>query len=138
MAVQADLTRFSLPSRTFDIILNFYYLERNLWVDYCRWLKPGGILIVETLTQDMLAIQPDIDPAFLLKPGELLLAFNAIWRSWRIARAGRFPGTGTRAPSPAWWRGIVNFSRPIVLGWKGGSRLDIKPGWIFAQVSWRW
>jgi len=76
MAVQADLTRFSLPSRTFDIILNFYYLERNLWVDYCRWLKPGGILIVETLTQDMLAIQPDIDPAFLLKPGELLLAFR--------------------------------------------------------------
>jgi len=75
MAVQADLTRFSLPSRTFDIILNFYYLERNLWVDYCRWLKPGGILMIETLTRDMLAIQPEIDPAFLLDSGELFRAF---------------------------------------------------------------
>lgn len=76
MAVQVDLTRFSLPPATFDVILNFYYLERSLWPDYRRWLKPGGILVIETLTQEMSTIQPGIDPSFLLQPRELIQAFG--------------------------------------------------------------
>ena len=76
MAVQADLTRFSLPPAVFDVILNFYYLERSLWLDFGRWLKPGGILIIETLTQEMANIQPRIDPDYLLQPRELIQAFG--------------------------------------------------------------
>jgi SAM-dependent methyltransferase len=94
MAVQADLTRFFLPSQTFDVILNFYYLQRNLWSEYRRWLRPGGILMIETLTQDMLSIKPDIEPSYLLQPGELVQAFCdleilAYHEGKRISRDGR-------------------------------------------------
>ena len=78
MAVQADLTRFPLPAGRFDVILNFYFLERSLWPQYLRALRPGGLLIFETLTRDMLTLQPEIDPAYLLAPGELRQAFPAL------------------------------------------------------------
>lgn len=94
MAVQADLTGFYLPPNRFDVILNFYYLQRSLWPEYRRWLKPGGILMIETLTQEMLTIQPEIDPAYLLLPGELLTAFYdldilAYHEGRQVARGGR-------------------------------------------------
>jgi len=76
MAVRADLTHFSLPSRSFDLILNFYYLERSLWPEYRRWLRLGGLVIIETLLLEMQECQPHLDPAFLLEPGELMQAFS--------------------------------------------------------------
>ena len=75
MAVQADLAQFHLPKFMFDVILNFYYLERRIWPAYSQALKPGGILIFETLTEDMLSIHPDINPLYLLSPRELLHGF---------------------------------------------------------------
>jgi tellurite methyltransferase len=76
MVVVADLTNFYLPAAAFDVIVNFYYLQRGLWPVYRQALRPGGVLIFETLTTAMLAIQPDTDPAFLLQPGELRQAFD--------------------------------------------------------------
>ena len=76
MAVQADLTHFNLPPARFDLIMNFYYLQRDLWPKYLLALKLDGWLMIETLTQEMLSIQPDIDPNYLLSPGELLEAFS--------------------------------------------------------------
>jgi tellurite methyltransferase len=76
MAVRADLTHFYLPENTFDLIVNFYYLERGLWDQYKRALKSGGVLVMETLTRGTLAVNPDLDPAYLLSPGELLRAFG--------------------------------------------------------------
>lgn len=76
MAVIADLTRFNLPGSYFAVISNFFYLERSLWPDFRRALRPGGILIIETLTQEMRTTHPEIDPAFLLAPGELRAAFS--------------------------------------------------------------
>lgn len=76
MAVQVDLTEFDLPSGKFDVIMNFYYLQRSLWDKYRRWLLPGGILVFETLTLDMLKYQPDIEPEYLLQPDELLTGFR--------------------------------------------------------------
>jgi hypothetical protein len=75
MAVLTDLALFSLPADTFNVIINFYYLQRNLWSQYPSALKRGGLLIIETLTVDMLAIQPDIQRGFLLEAGELRTAF---------------------------------------------------------------
>ena len=80
MAVVADLTRFRLPENCFDVILNFYFLQRELWLHYRRALRPGGILVIETLTQEMRGLRPDIDPQYLLHPGELQAAFN----DWQI------------------------------------------------------
>ena len=76
MAVRADLTNFSLSVNSFDVILNFYFLKRTLWTAFRRWLRPGGLLIIETLLQEMRECQPGIDPAYLLEPGELKEAFS--------------------------------------------------------------
>ncbi len=76
MAVVADLNHFCLPGDTFDVVLNFYYLQRELWSAYRRILKPGGLLLIETFTQDMLAVKGEIDPQYLLEPGELRAAFQ--------------------------------------------------------------
>jgi tellurite methyltransferase len=75
-AVIADLTQFHLPSNYFDLILNFYYLQRQLWPEYRRILKPGGMLVFETLTEQMLVTKPDINADFLLKDNELMRAFQ--------------------------------------------------------------
>jgi len=69
--VLADLSNFRLPARAFDLICNFYYLERPLWAQYEQALKPGGILMVETLTEQILEVKPEIPESRLLKPGEL-------------------------------------------------------------------
>jgi SAM-dependent methyltransferase len=93
-AVIADMKSFWLPPSSLDAILNFYYLQRDLWPRYWEALRPGGILFFQTLTQEMLSIQPEIDPAFLLAPGELLAAF-AGWEilfyreSWETSHRGR-------------------------------------------------
>lgn len=79
-AVLADLTNFYLPEARFDVILNFYYLQRTLWPQFQRALRPSGLLVIETLTRAMLDSHPDFDPDFLLKPGELRQAFS----NWQI------------------------------------------------------
>ena len=76
MAVQADLTQFYLPDESFDVIVNFYYLQRDLWPQYLRALCPGGWLVFETLTQEMHQRLPDTDPSYLLAAGELKKAFE--------------------------------------------------------------
>jgi tellurite methyltransferase len=75
-AVVADLEGFYIPPHTFDVILNFFYLQRDLSPVYRQGLKEGGILVFETLTEEMLQVQPDIDPDYLLKPGELYRVFE--------------------------------------------------------------
>lgn len=75
MAVLADINHFYLPTDTFDVILNFYYLQRDLWPHYKKALRPGGLLIFETLTTEMRTHNPSIDPIYLLAPGELRHAF---------------------------------------------------------------
>lgn len=107
MAVLADLTRFRLPPATFDVILNFYFLQRDLWPHYGRALRPGGLLIFETLWHDPQSPAPDFNPAYLLGPGELPRAF-AGWEilvyeeSRRVGRSGRpRPVASMVARSPA-------------------------------------
>lgn len=76
--VQADLCHFPLPANRFDLIINFYYLERSVWRDFPRALRPGGVLVVETLTREMRQIQPDIPEEYLLAPGELRELFSGL------------------------------------------------------------
>lgn len=78
MAVQADLTQFYLPTNTFDVIINFFYLQRELWPSFIRALRPNGWLIFETLTVDFRSLQPDIEPHYLLAPHELRHAFPTL------------------------------------------------------------
>ncbi len=75
MAAIVDLERFRIPEGAFDVIIDSLYLQRNLWLPLTLGLKPGGVLFIECLTEDMLAVHPEIDPGYLLKSGELRQAF---------------------------------------------------------------
>jgi tellurite methyltransferase len=76
MAVVADLNHFFIPENAFCIITDFLYLERELWVPMMKGLVTGGLLLIECLLENMLSIHPEINPKFLLKPGELQQAFE--------------------------------------------------------------
>jgi len=94
MAVVADLNAFSIPDQSFDAILNFYFLQRDLWQLYKRALRPGGVLFLETLTQEMLNIQPDMDPL------TCWLQMNYVRRLqtgkfWPTGKGGKHPGVVT-------------------------------------------
>ncbi|GAP14692.1 protein containg methyltransferase domain [Longilinea arvoryzae] len=80
MAVLADLDDLFLPSRSFSTILNFYFLKRDLILDFTRMIQPGGIAIVETLTIDMLTLNPEVPAEFLLQKGEL----PGLFKNWKI------------------------------------------------------
>jgi tellurite methyltransferase len=76
MAAVIDLVRFDLPADRFDVIINFYYLQRRLWPIYKRAIRWGGVVIVETLLIDTLQVRPDYNPDYLLQPHELRRAFE--------------------------------------------------------------
>ena len=80
MAFVADLNHLELPSNHFDVVLNFYYLQRDYWSEFARILKPGGVLFYETLMQDIREVRKDIAPEYLLNPNELQAAFS----NWEI------------------------------------------------------
>jgi tellurite methyltransferase len=75
MAAVIDLTQYRWPPCSFDVILNFYYCQRDLWSRFRSMLKPGGVLIMETLTIETLRVRPDYQPDYLLQPDELRRAF---------------------------------------------------------------
>lgn len=74
-AAVIDLESYRWPVSAFDVILNFYYCQRDSWPQLRSMLRPGGVLIFETLTRDMLQTRPDYNPAYLLAPDELRRAF---------------------------------------------------------------
>ncbi len=88
MAVM-DLTDPWLPSKHFDVILNFYYLSRHLWKTYHAALKPGGLLFFESFL-----CEADMNPDHYLHSLELKIAFDdwEIIRYTEIQRAPHTPG----------------------------------------------
>ncbi|MBI2682947.1 MAG: methyltransferase domain-containing protein [Acidobacteriales bacterium] len=73
--VCVDLQRSTLPASAYDLILVFYYLQRDLFPAVEAALRPGGILVYRTFTTE----QKDFvggprDEDFLLRPNELLHA----------------------------------------------------------------
>ena len=77
MAVVANLEHFYIPASTFDVIIDFLYLQRDLWQPIYHGLKTGGLIYIECLTEAMLSIHPEINPAYLLKSGELHQTFSS-------------------------------------------------------------
>lgn len=76
-AIAADLTTYPIPEGTYDLILNFYYLQRNLIPSIKTGLKPGGMVVFETYIVEQLQYEGGPrDPAFLLAPNELLDHFR--------------------------------------------------------------
>ena len=71
-AVCADLRSYKVPPRFFDVVLVFYYLQRDLCPQIAGALSAGGVLVFETFTteQRQFGWGPAKDE-HLLRPGEL-------------------------------------------------------------------
>jgi SAM-dependent methyltransferase len=74
MGVEVDFRRVDLDDGiiegTYDLILNFNFLLRGLIQAEVASLKPGGVLLFDTLMASETPPQTS-NPAYLLQPGEL-------------------------------------------------------------------
>jgi SAM-dependent methyltransferase len=89
--VQADLERITVPERNYDLILCFRYLQRSLFPQICRALRPDGMLLFETYTKAQLEFEGGPrHPEHLLEAGELRNAFPELTvLFYRELRAGQ-------------------------------------------------
>ena len=71
----ADLDNYKLEENSFDLILCFYFLNRSLFKEIERAVKPGGLVIFETFTIDHLKYC-DFKKEWVLSPNELLKVFS--------------------------------------------------------------
>ena len=77
--VQADLEDAKLPEAAFDLILCIHYLQRSLFRQIERALRPGGMLLFETFTRAQLELAGGPrNPEFLLENHELHGAFPGL------------------------------------------------------------
>ena len=77
--VVADLEDYRLPVDTYDLVINFHYLQRSLAGPIVQALKRGGVLVFESFTIDQLQYgYGPKDPAFLVRPGELREMFAGL------------------------------------------------------------
>src|SRR5271163_1833257 len=77
--MQANLAEIRIPAGSFSMILCLQYLQRSLFPQMARALRPGGVLLFETFTraQHNYSDGPR-NPAYLLEPGELRTAFPGL------------------------------------------------------------
>jgi SAM-dependent methyltransferase len=69
--VVANLDSFHLRDESLDAIVNINFLDRALFPEFSRALRPGGVLIAETFTIDQASLGHPKKPRFLLGHGEL-------------------------------------------------------------------
>ena len=75
-AEQTDLTEAELPEGAFDLIVVFFYLERSLFPQIAAALRPGGMLLYKTYTEEQQKLGGGpTHPMHLLQCGELQCAF---------------------------------------------------------------
>jgi tellurite methyltransferase len=93
--LQADLEHIELSTDAYDLIINFNYLQRSLFPQIRRALRPRGHVIFETYLIDQQAIGHPKNPAYLLDHNELLDHF----RSFRVLcyREGKYTDGGGAA-----------------------------------------
>ena len=85
---RADLEQIALPENSFNLVVNFNYLQRSLIPPLKAALKSGGHVIFETYLIDQQAIGHPKNPEYLLSHNELLFQF----RDFRalLYREGKF------------------------------------------------
>jgi SAM-dependent methyltransferase len=78
-AVCADLASWDWPEAAFDVVLNFYFLQRDICPRLEAALRPAGILVFETFTTDQRRYGwGPANDEFLLRPGELRSLFPGL------------------------------------------------------------
>jgi SAM-dependent methyltransferase len=94
ISTTADLPDYQIAKNTYAVILNFYFLERRLFLSIKEGLIDGGMLLFETYTVEQARFGRPQNPDFLLKPNELLHSFSdlhIIYYHERIDRSGTSP-----------------------------------------------
>ena len=78
----ADLEKgeFEIEPGVYDLICDFYYLERSLFPAIRGGVRPGGRVIAAIHMTDTSPGVPPMNPAYLLGPGELRSEFAG----WKI------------------------------------------------------
>lgn len=77
-ARREDLCSIRLPVNSYELVVCFYYLQRDLLPQIVTTLRPGGMVVYETFAAEQsLSAQP-INPAYLLAPNELLEVFREL------------------------------------------------------------
>ena len=77
--IRLDLECDPLPDGPYDVIVQINYLQRTLAAGLAERLRPGGLLLVETVTRAHVEeLGNRFDPRFLLEPGELRDAFAGL------------------------------------------------------------
>lgn len=95
-AKHADLTNYRIPENTYDVILNFYFLERSLFPQIMKGLKQGGMLLFETYTIEQPKYGRPHNPDYLLRPNQLLQSFMDLHIIYYHERIDKQTG-GTKA-----------------------------------------
>jgi len=77
-AMAADLDAYPIPDGQYEVILNFYFLDRRLIPRIKKGLKKGGVVVFETYTaeQKKLGTGGPGQTHYVLKPNELLRLFR--------------------------------------------------------------
>jgi SAM-dependent methyltransferase len=71
-----DLEKGPLPAAAYEVVVNVNYLQRDLFDSLARALRPGGLLVFETVAQAHLdEFGREFNPAYVLARNELLRAF---------------------------------------------------------------
>jgi SAM-dependent methyltransferase len=83
-----DLEAARLPEASYDLIVNFNYLQRSLFAQIKAALAVGGCVIFETYLIDQQTLGHPKNPAYLLRHNELLGIFAGFRILWY--REGRF------------------------------------------------
>ena len=77
----ADLERgeFRVAPAAYELICDFYYLQRDLFPSFRAGLQTGGAVIAAIHIADEHS-EPHMNPAYLLQPGEL----RTLFAGWRV------------------------------------------------------
>ena len=86
--VQADLDDYPLPRRAYDLVYVYRFLDRGLFPAIRDRVRPGGLVIYETLNIRRRERHPSASAAHTLELGEL----PGLFPGWQILAAS---DTGT-------------------------------------------
>ena len=79
-AISADLKTFVFPTYRYDLLINFFFLQREIFPAMVNALNPGGLLLFETYTSHYQAVHKgrSMRREYLLEPGELRTSFPGL------------------------------------------------------------
>jgi tellurite methyltransferase len=79
-----DLTQFRAAQTQFDVVMGFYYLDRMIFPEIVRSLRPGGLLLYKTYTIEQLQFERGPkDATRLLEKGELPRLVSGLRVLWQ-------------------------------------------------------